>query len=171
MNNSEILWPLRTRFIHWSLALIVLLNGFFLEEGDPLHRYIGYGATFLVIVRLFLGFKGFGHENFRLLPLSKIELRKFCRALLRGHHLEYEGHNPLASLIYFAIWGSILLLGITGLLMGLDAFWGNQFLEETHGWISNVLLILVGTHLVGLIVDELAHRKNRWISMITGKKP
>lgn len=164
--SGEVIWSKYTRFIHWTVATIVLLNAFVLEEGDPPHRYLGYVAVALVILRGIIGFKGMKYERFSNFPIG--EWKEFLQThFKRTHH--YIGHNPLASLTYFFVWGCILVLGLTGWMMGLDAFFGDDTLEEIHIYASNSLLFLVAVHLVGIAVDSILYKKKTWLAMITGK--
>lgn len=166
---SEIIWSITTRLIHWALAIIVLLNAFVLEEGDPIHRYLGYLAVALVFMRTIIGFKGREHERFTNFPISLKDLNFFLKTHFKRKHL-YPGHNPAASIIYFAIWISILTLGISGWMLELDAFFGDETLEIIHKYNSNILLLLVGAHLIGIFLDSYLYRRKTWLGMIDGKK-
>ena len=43
--------PKLFKVTHWGIATVVVLNAFILESGDPPHRYLGYTALGLVLVR------------------------------------------------------------------------------------------------------------------------
>jgi cytochrome b len=43
--------------------------------------------------------------------------------------------------------------------------------RQAHELIANVLLVLIGLHVLGVIVSSLAHRENLVRAMITGRKP
>lgn len=167
---EPVIWPRSIRLIHWSLAVIVILNAFILVEGDPPHRYLGYVAVALVLIRMVLGFTGKGHSQFKNFPIKPRLIKEFILALAKGKHLSYPGHNPLASIVYFGIWILVIALGITGQLMMLDQFWGNQLLEDIHEIFSILLLICVGIHLIGIAIDARVHRRKSWMAMINGKK-
>lgn len=167
--TKQMIWPLSVRLIHWAVALTVVLNAFILEVGDDAHRYLGYFAVVIILVRVGIGIFGKGLEAFSALPLAPREIGRFAGALLKGKHLSYPGHNPMASLTYIAIWLMVIGLGVSGWLMGLDRFWGNETLEDVHEILSNVLLGLVVIHLLGVILDSVVHKRKTWMAMISGK--
>jgi cytochrome b len=155
-------WNLPTRLLHWLIALPVLLN-FFIEGGDLAHKILGYVAAAALIFRIFWGFKTTDQGNFKQFPLSLGELKKWRSPI-------YQGHNPLASWVYIMIWTLVGLLGISGFMMSLDAFWGAQWLEDLHDKLSTALKLLVLMHLLGLILDSYKHKRKTWLGMISGKK-
>ena len=83
--------------------------------------------------------------------------------------LDYEPkRNPLASYVYVFIWLCVVCLALSGWLMGLDAFWGDETLEEIHEIISNILLALVAMHLFGMLTDFIFHKRKPWKKMLKG---
>lgn len=133
-------WDIPTRATHWSLALCVVLNFFIIEEGSDLHDYVGYLASGLVVFRIGWSFFGSGFTH----------------------------HNRLASFVYFLIWSLVIALGISGWMMSLDQFWGEEWLEDIHENLSTALQILIVTHLAGVALDSIRYRRPTWKSMITG---
>lgn len=163
------IWPLWVRIFHWVLAVIIILDAFVLEDGDPPHRYLGYLALGIVLVRFLMGFVGKGHENFKNFPVGPSHIKKFLSThFQKAHH--YEGHNPLASLTYFVMWFLVIALGVSGWMLGLDAFWGNEMVEEIHGLFSGALIALVVFHLIGISIDAILYKRKTWMGMISGKK-
>lgn len=79
-------------------------------------------------------------------------------------------YNPKVKYVYWSIWACISGLALSGFLMGIDRFWGNQILEDIHEIISNVLLVLVFVHLTGMFLDAFLNKRKTWMVMITGKK-
>ncbi len=129
------------RLSHWLVALIVLLNGFILEEGKTLHRYFGYTIVGIVVLRLLFSLK-----------------------------VKVDHYNPKAKYVYFGIWALIIGLGVTGILMGLDRFFGNQTLEDIHETLFNLLSVLVLVHLGGVFFDAYRKKRRTWMVMFTGKR-
>lgn len=168
--SSRVIWDLPTRLLHWVLALCVVLNLFFLEEGDEVHRWIGYTAVASVVLRFLWGFIGGTASRWSSFVFSPKKIFAFIPKLISGNTADYEGHHPLAWLVYAAIWLLILSLGVTGWMMGLDAYWGEDWLEELHGNISLALQFLIFIHLAGITLDSIRYRRRTWMSMFTGKK-
>jgi cytochrome b len=168
VKGDEVIWPLSVRIIHWFVALIVLLDAFWLEEGDALHRYAGYAAVILVIIRFVMGKFGQGYVLFSAMPLGFSHTINFLKNHFSGD-AHYEGHNPLASVVYIIMWFLIIGLGVTGFLMGLDAFWGDENLETIHNLLSDVLIGLVVIHLLGIAIDAIIYKRKTWMGMIDGK--
>ncbi len=167
--STPLLWSIPVRLIHWSLAICITLNLFLLETGEDAHRYLGYAAVAIVVIRTFLGIRSSGAEGFRSFPLGVSQMRGFLKNKLTDK-TQVLRHNPLASWVYVFLWLSVVALGVTGWLMGLDYFWGNQLLEEIHSYVSDFVKALVVFHLTGILIDSLRYRRHTWLAMFTGHK-
>lgn len=135
---SDFKWPVSIRFIHWTLAIIIILNLFVLEEGDDPHKYLGYFALALVILRQFI-------------------------------KIHYKAANRLAHIVHILIWVCVASLATTGFMMGLDAFWGDETLEEIHEAFSKIMMGLIGLHLLGLTMYSIRTKSHAWLAMLDGK--
>lgn len=140
---SAVIFNRLIRFVHWGIAPAVFLNLFILESGEYFHRLLGYSAALLVVIRL-------------------------AHGLVTRNHRQFP--NIIARITYLAIWLSIFLLAITGFLMGTDAFWGDDTIEESHELISLFLQILIVLHLSGIAHDSYINKRRTWLNMINGKK-
>ena len=147
-----------------------LLLNFFIDGGDYLHKVIGYTTLVTLLVRIVWGLITKDKANFKFFPLSPSELKRYIVAISSGQVRDYPGHNPIASIIYISIWILIGLLGITGHLMGQDAFWGEEWLETLHESLSNGLVALIICHILGMTLDGIRNKRKTWLGMITGKR-
>lgn len=163
-------WTKYIRLMHWIVALVVINNLFILDDGEEIHRYLGYTAAAIVGVRFLYGFKTSSKAHWKFFNITPSAILTFFKNTVKHHDAGYEGHNPLASLTYIVMWILILALATTGFLMGTDQFWGDELIEEIHSYLSNGLMILVAFHLVGIAVDSIVHRRQSWMNMINGKK-
>lgn len=170
MKKTDIIWDVQTRLTHWSLATAIILNLFVLEEGDDPHNYVGYAAVAFVCVRALWGFIGGEQSRFRSFPIQPKKVLDFVKSTLKGTAKDHPGHNPAASVAYLSTWTCVIALGITGWMMGLDAFWGEEWLEETHEAISNGLQVLIVVHLIGIAMDSKKHKRRTWLGMIRGNR-
>jgi cytochrome b len=66
----------------------------------------------------------------------------------------------------------VLLSGVclTGWMMGLDAFWGEDWLQEVHGTLANAIMVLALFHAAAALFESFRHRENLVLSMVTGRK-
>lgn len=163
-------WDGFVRLFHWSLVGCVLLNQFVLEEGKPPHQWVGYAAAALVVARVIWGFVGTRHARFSDFFPSRQRLRDHFRALLSGEHPRYVGHSPIGALMMLALMGMVLALGVTGWMQGLDAFWGEEWLEELHEAVAEALLWAAGLHAGAAVVMSRLERVNLVRAMVTGVK-
>jgi cytochrome b len=169
--REDALWDRTVRILHWSVAAAVFANLFIFEEGDDVHRWIGYSAIACVTARLLWGLRrDSGHARLRALPFHPRDFVRFFRTLFNRSAPSFDGHNPIASSIYVLIWADIFALAVTGFMMGLDRYWGEEWLEELHANISTVLKVLIVIHLAGLVFDSLKYRRHSWLAMIRGRR-
>ncbi len=171
--KAPIVWSKLTRLLHWGLVICIAAN--FINDGNGeknIHRIVGFTASAIVGLRLLYGFFGkrspYTHHLFIHWPLGWKSLTAFFKHEVSGQPKDYEGHNPAASWTYLAIWGAVIALGVTGFMMGLDAFWGEEWLEDLHEVITKILLALIGIHFLGLAKDAVKHRRKTWKRMISG---
>lgn len=163
-------WDPFVRLFHWSLVSCVLLNQFVLEEGESLHELAGYIAAALVGARLVWGFIGSRHARFVNFFPTPARLRAHIQGLLAGQMPHHDGHNPLGALMMLALMALVLALGLTGWMQGLDAFWGEEWLQELHEWLANGLLAAAALHALAAIVMGKLERVGLVQAMITGVK-
>lgn len=169
--DSPVIWGRSIRIIHWMVAGGILLNRFALEEGDPPHRWVGYTVVALVLLRILWGIvAGQGAVSFRSWSLRFSDLKTFFKNHFSRNKHDYRAHNPAASYTYLFMWTLIIGMGVTGWMMGLDAFWGEEWLESLHGTLADVIIVLVVIHLVGILLDGYLFKRKSWLVMITGKR-
>ena len=158
-------WDAAVRLLHWSLAALVLLD-FFIDDGGWLHRTLGYAAAGVVVARLLWSAVGSGAAR---LATLKPSLRDTLSYLRRGTP-RMAGHDPLGVWMVWLLWSLVLLLGITGWMSRLDAFWGDDGIRAVHAWLAQALLIAVAVHLSGIVAMSWRWRENLVGAMLTGRK-
>jgi cytochrome b len=166
LQGSVRVWSLTIRLLHWLLAALVLID-LVRDDGDYPHRLVGYGAALVVGTRLLLAV--ISGRVAELRPSVAATLA-YVRPLLRGRPARLLGHNPLGLWMVWLIWALVLLLGVTGWMTRLDAFWGDQQLHDVHSLLANILLGAVVLHLLGVGAMSVLWRENLPASMVTGYK-
>jgi cytochrome b len=165
------LWDPVVRLFHWSLALAFFANYFFTEEGEDWHRWLGYYACGWLAVRFVWGFTVSGPASWRALWPSVGGLKSHLLSLRRGEVHRHLGHSPLGALVMIAMMLAMLGLGISGYMMEeIDRFWGEDWVEDLHESIANVLAALVCLHILAAVIESIRLRENLPLSMITGKR-
>jgi cytochrome b len=153
-------WDLFVRAAHWGLATLVLVELLNEAGANPWHRYLGYAAAALVAGRLAWGLGDTGAAR----------LKAMARSALRADTAP-GGHTPLGALMAFTLWALVLAAGVTGWMLGLDAFWGEQWLQDLHAAIAYLLASLVVVHVGAAVLASRAQRVNLVKAMVTGEKP
>lgn len=68
------------------------------------------------------------------------------------------------------MWTLILSLGGTGFLMGTDDYFGEEWLQDLHSFLSSLLWGCAGVHVCAALFVSWKHKENLVSSMITGRK-
>lgn len=158
-------WSPLVRALHWTLAIAVLLNYFYFEEGETAHRYSGYLAAAVVAIRIGYGFLALdAYTPFRhwFPTLTRI------KAFFRGEHRTL-GHNPLAALMILWLMFLVLASGVSGWMMTLDRFFGEEWLEDAHELLGDVLVWSALVHAAAAVVTSILEKRNRVAAMIHGR--
>lgn len=169
ISDAPIAWNLVTRLSHWLIAVPVLLD-FFIDGGDKSHNVIGYVAFGATLARLAWGFVTQDEAKFSSFPLGPKKTGEYAMSVFTKEKINYSGHNPLASWVYIFMWILVLSLGVTGFMMGMDRYWGEEWLMDLHESSSNALMFLVALHFIGLAIDSIKFKRKTWLGMITGRK-
>lgn len=171
MLEKNIVWNKFIRLTHWLVAVIIILNMFVYADGDDIHIWLGYIAAGIVIFRLVYGFISRDQaHSLSSFPLSPSSLFKFFQDKINHRDTKYKGHNPAASLIYILIWICVFGLAITGWMLGLDRFFGDEGVEQAHVIINTTLQVTIVIHLLGMLLDGIQFKRHTWLGMFNGKK-
>jgi cytochrome b len=161
-------WSWVVRLSHWGVAAAVLFNLF--NETGPVHRWTGYLAAGLVVLRLLWGWTRPVGDVAHVGWPGLAAVRHHVQALRQRQVERSIGHNPLGLCMALLLWTLILLLGITGWMTQLDAFWGDDRLIACHELLADILLGCVLVHWAGVLLMSRLQRENLLIGMVTGRK-
>lgn len=163
-------WDPVVRLFHWTVVTGCVLNLWVLEDGKYWHRFTGYVIAVVLAIRLVWGFIGTPHARFADFFPTPRRTKAHLSALLTGHDDRYVGHSPLGAICMLLLMGLLASTCLTGWMMRLDAFWGDEWLEQLHSLLSNGILGLAMIHFSAAIIESWRHKENLIWSMITGMK-
>ncbi|MET3912004.1 cytochrome b [Bradyrhizobium sp. S3.3.6] len=163
-------WDLPLRLWHWALAVSVLVAWFTPTVYDGLHRIVGYGVIGLLAFRLVWGFWGSRYSRFRVIGVRLRAAPFYLWNLRRGITGRYIGLNPAGTLMLVALLLSLAVSAITGAMSVTVTFFGVWWIEDTHAYASDAVMILVVLHVAGVVLMGMLQRENLIRAMITGRK-
>lgn len=163
-------WDPLVRIFHWALVVCVLSNYFLTEAGERLHEWTGYVACALIAVRIVWGFLGTPHARFTDFWPTPTRLKSQIQSMRRGRPDHYVGHSPMGALMMLVLVALVLMLGITGWMQGLDAFFGDEVLQTVHEVSSHALMILAALHVLAALILSRLEKTNLIKAMLTGVK-
>ncbi len=173
------LWDGPTRLFHWSLVLAVstaVITGQIGGDWMRIHGWAGLSIIGLVVFRLVWGFVGSTHSRFASFVAAPRRVVAYLRGRWQG-----VGHNPLGALSVLALLGLLAAQALTGLFSNDDiAFTGplaarvsDELSARLTGWhhqLANVLLALIGLHLLAVLFYVLIRKDQIIRPMLTGDK-
>lgn len=163
-------WDPLVRAGHWLLACSVALAWFTREGGGRWHEWLGYVALAVVALRLVWGFTGPRHARFTRFVRGPSATLDYARQVIARREPRHVGHNPLGAWMIVALLATVALAGASGWLYTADAYWGIAWVEETHAFFSDALLVLVAVHVCGALFASLRHGENLVAAMWHGRK-
>lgn len=167
-NAALVPWPMR--IYHWALAVGCTAAWLVEPVWRQPHQWLGYGLAAMLAWRLAYGVIGPRDWRFANFVVSPCRALHYARQLVRGDAPLSLGYNPLAA---WAIVVMMSLLGgvaISGHLLTLERFWGDDALESMHAGLVDSVWLLVGLHLSGVALASLRSRQWLPLAMITGRK-
>jgi len=167
-------YDLPVRLFHWLFALLFIAAFAIVklvDDESPLfsyHMLAGLSIAFLLVLRIIWGFTGTRYARFSSFKLKPLELMVYLKDAVFTKTRSYLGHNPASSYAAVVMFACAIGLAVSGILMSTGG--ENDTLEEVHELLSNIFLISVIVHVLGIVFHHLKHRDSLWSSMIDGKK-
>ena len=177
-------WDPLVRIFHWTLVAGFFLA--FITEDDFLmvHVLAGYLILALLVIRILWGFVGTRYARFSDFVYRPAAVMQFIKDTLSLKGKRYIGHNPAGGAMIIMLLVSLILSGLTGLLVYGAAehagplagwfgvrggFWAELW-EEVHEFFANFTLLLVIVHVFGVLLESVLHKENLVTAMISGRK-
>lgn len=143
---------------------------FIFDDGRVWHRLLGYGVMAALVVRVLWGMVGSRHARFANFIPNPATLRTYLRKLAHGTGPRFLGHNPAGALMILLLMGLLAGVSVSGWMLTLDAYFGDERLEEIHGLLADAILVMAGIHIAAALYESFRHKENLVLSMITGYK-
>ena len=139
-------WDRFVRTFHWTLVAGIAANYWIMEAGELAHEWVGYGMGVLAIARVIWGFMGPIEARFKTFLTSPTTVMNDVLLMSKKDQLP-PTHTPAGG--YQLIVVIILVFGIvlTGWMQELDAYWGVEWVQLTHEWLSDTLMLLACVHI------------------------
>jgi cytochrome b len=163
-------WDAAVRIGHWTLVACVALAWFTRHGGGRWHEWAGYAVLVVVAWRVLWGFAGSRHARFADFLHSPKATFDYARQVAAGREPRHLGHNPLGGWMIVALLVTLVLAAGSGWLYTTDRFWGVAWVEEAHDILANMLFVLAGIHVAGVVGTSLRHRENLVAAMLHGDK-
>lgn len=180
-----LVWDLPTRLFHWFLVAMVILCFVTATIGGvwmPTHMQSGVVVFGLLVFRIIWGFVGGRYARFSSFVRGPAAVFGYARELLGRRNVpKHLGHNPMGGWSVLAMLISLMVQTVTGLFANDDIFlkgplytWVGKAtsdgLTRIHRLNQEVLLLLVGLHLIAVFFYLIIKKDNLILPMITGRK-
>lgn len=171
MIQRILIWDAPTRVFHWLQA--ISFAGAYLtsdsERNRDIHMAFGYILLGLIAFRLLWGFLGTRYARFSSFLFKPGEIIAYLLSLFKGKAKHYLGHNPAGSVSVWLLLALGLFICVTGVMAFQDD--AGDTVVKMHGVATNIMLVVILLHIIGVLVSSVLHRENLVRSMITGFKP
>jgi cytochrome b len=180
-------WDMFVRLFHWGLVGTVIMAFYTMEtSGAPflfpieVHAQAGYILLGLLVFRWFWGLVGSYYARFRTFLVGPSASLNYVQSVIKRSPTPYAGHNPLGGWMVIIMLLSLTFQAVSGLFLSDDIFFQgplhglfggdvSQTLMTWHRLNSNLLIALIGLHLVAILLHRLMGEK-LVKAMITGVK-
>mgnify|MGYP001240895436 FL=1 len=180
-------WDAFIRLFHWSLLAAVIISFYTTKTmGQPflfpleVHAQAGYLIIGLLVFRLIWGWVGTPYARFSTFVYGPRTTARYTKALMTRRASPYASHNPLGGWMVVLLLVSLGFQALSGLFLSDDIFFQaplygvldanmGDLLAQLHSLNSDLLLVLIGLHVAGLLWHTL--QGERLIpAMLTGVK-
>ncbi len=189
-NKKQQVWDPLVRAFHWLLVAAVGFCWWSAGKGldwdtginwNQWHERSAYLVIGLIGLRIVWGFIGSPYARFKSFLFSPVYTFKYLAALLRRKEKTHLGHNPLGALGVFLLLLLCLAQAGTGLFATDDIMFDGPLrylvsydlslqLTRIHKWLFDILLIVIGLHVAGVLYHQFFRKEKLIQAMFTGKK-
>jgi cytochrome b len=175
-------WDLPTRLFHWVLVACIAVSYVSVRRNAMnVHLLSGYTVAGLLLFRIVWGLVGSDSARFRTFLRSPLAAIGHLRDFFRREPDTETGHNAAGGWMVLVMLLVLLVQVGTGLFSNDDGDTEgplakfvekstSDYLSGIHAKNFNVLLALMGLHVLAIIAYAAIKRQNLALPMITGKK-
>jgi cytochrome b len=169
MNHVKV-WDPLVRVFHWALAVTFAMNAFVTNPETPLHRWTGYAAVGLVLIRVVWGVAGTHHARFSDFPPSLSGSLEQLGDMATGRRQAHIGHSPLGALMIYNMLASVCAIAASGYMMTTNTWFGVNWVSELHSISVSWMELSVAAHVGAVALESRRLGINLPKSMLTGYK-
>lgn len=176
-------WDAPTRLFHWAVTLLIAVSyGSVTYDRMTLHFLAGYALLALLLFRLAWGFVGSETSRFSSFLRSPVAGFRHLRDFAKREPDDQVGHNAAGGWMVLILLADIAVQVVLGLFANADdyvnegpfAHWiGKAASDQVTRWHAlnfDVLLALMGLHVLAIIAYAVIKKHDLWRPMITGRK-
>ena len=182
--ERRLIWDIFVRLFHWTLVFAIGFAWWTAEQGGnwmDWHMFMGYLVLALMGFRLLWGIWGSRYARFSQFVPSPAKTLSYFKAMLQRKEPHFTGHNPLGAWMVLALIAICTFQAGSGLFATDDIFTEGPFTQYISGGLAsditgwhklnfNILLGLVGFHLLGVIYHQLLRKEKLVPAMLHGYK-
>lgn len=177
-------WDAPTRLFHWALTLLIALQyatGEYHLLDMRWHYWFGYATLVLIVFRVLWGFAGSQTSRFADFVRGPAATARYMKSILSTNPQRSIGHNPLGGWSVLALLSCAAVQAVSGLfasdeidndgpmvarVSGTTVKW----MTWLHQWNQNLLLTLIGLHVVAVLLYLVRKHENLIVPMLSGRK-
>ncbi len=175
-------WDAPTRLFHWTIVLLIAFSYVSIQKSwIELHFLSGYAILALLVFRLVWGFVGSETSRFRHFLRNPVEAFRHLAHFPRREPDTEIGHNAAGGWMVLVMLLLLLAQVGTGLFSNDDiASQGplaHNVSKDTSNWLTglhgknfNIVLAIIGAHIVAVFAYAIVKRHDLVRPMVTGKK-
>jgi cytochrome b len=169
-SGKALVWDAPVRVFHW-LMVLSFAGAYITAESERwrlVHVTLGYTRAGLVAFRIVWGLVGTRHARFSNFVRAPAAVMAYVRSMLQGRSEHHTGHNPAGALAIVALLALALAVAATGWATFNDL--AGEWVSELHEATANLMLMLVGVHVAGVVLGSWLHHENLVRAMFSGRK-
>lgn len=187
MNNLRTyVWSFLGRLSHWLIVVSFVscyITSFY-EELLTFHIALGVVVFNMLLLKIIWGLIGPRYARWTDFHFAFSDLKFYFAEKMRNRYREIPaGHNPASSWFAFLVtWIGIFCCILGFVLYGIQEgrgvfsylnenyYYNMYFFESMHVVVVYILIVMICTHVTGVLIEQFYHKTNMVMAMVTGFK-